>query len=187
MRTANEMYDNCVINGYGMGQNRKWALKHFSIIEKALSKDEEVLMCFIGLHNYISPTKHDQNYAYAVTSKRIMMAQQRVVGQNFQSVMLSNLNDVSMRTGVVFGAITIDTIKEKFNVGVAPVIANKINESIHDILYSLHQSSNSRDQIAVTNQPISIADEIMKYKNLLDAGLISQNEYDKLKTSLINK
>lgn len=185
MRTAIEMYENCVVNGYGMGQNKKWALKHFAIIEKALSNDEKVLMCFIGLHNYISPTKHDQNYAYAVTSKRIMMAQQRVVGQNFQSIMLSNLNDVSMRTGIVFGTITIDTIKEKFNVGVAPVIANKINESIHDILYSLHQSSNSREQIAATTQTISIADEVLKCKNLLDIGAISEDEFNELKRSLI--
>lgn len=40
MRTAQEMYQYCIKNGFGEGMNRTWGLKHFSLIERALSKDE---------------------------------------------------------------------------------------------------------------------------------------------------
>lgn len=50
-------------------------VKHFKLIEESLLPHEEVKMPFIGLHNYIASTKHDGNFAYAVTNKRIIMAQ----------------------------------------------------------------------------------------------------------------
>lgn len=41
--------------------NKKWGVKHFILIEQALQSDENVLMCFIGLPNYVSTTKHDKD------------------------------------------------------------------------------------------------------------------------------
>lgn len=118
MKLAEEMYQYCLEHNYGEGMNKKWGLKHFSLIEQALGADEDVIMCFIGLHNYMSATKHDNNFAYAVTNKRILMAQQKMIGQVFQTVDIDNLNDITMNTGMLMGIITIDTIKEKFNVAV---------------------------------------------------------------------
>ena len=80
------------------GQNRKWGEKHFGLIASELQPDEDVLMAFIGLHNYQSMTKHDSNYAYAVTNKRILMGQKKLVGQALQSVMLDQVNDVPSST-----------------------------------------------------------------------------------------
>ena len=48
------MYTFPVDNGYGKGWNEKWGVKHFSIMEENLLPGEEVLMAFIGLHNYKS-------------------------------------------------------------------------------------------------------------------------------------
>lgn len=73
MRTANEMYQFCLDNGYGQGFNTRNSIKHFGIIEKNLGNDENVLFAFIGLHNYVSISKHDNNFAYAVTNKRRAM------------------------------------------------------------------------------------------------------------------
>lgn len=36
------------------------------------------------------------------------------------------------------------------------------------------------------SQPISAADEIMKFKQLLDNGIINQDEFDKKKNELLN-
>lgn len=47
-------------------------------------------------------------------------------------------------------------------------------------------SKNSNDSLK-KNSPFSIADELIKLKNLLDDGAISQKEYDKLKKRLIAK
>lgn len=182
MKTAQEMYQYCIDNGFGEGQNKKWGIKHFSLIEEALGNDEYAIMCFIGLHNYISMSQHDQNYAYAITNKRIIMAQQKLIGQNFQTVAIDNLNDITMTTGMVFGKIIIDTIKETFNVGVNKLVAKNINNVIHDVLLSLKDSKTS---VSANASVESSADEILKYKNLLDMGAITEDEFNEKKRQLL--
>ena len=181
MKLAEEMYQYCLERNYGEGVNKKWGVKHFTLIEQALGADEDVNMCFIGLHNYISGTKHDGNFAYAITNKRMLMAQQKMIGQVFQTVDIDNLNDVTMKTGMLMGVITIDTIKEKFNVAVNKITAQNINSAIHDALLSLKQQKKA----PTTSHAVSSADEILKYKNLLDMGAITQDEFDKKKKELL--
>ena len=178
---ALQMYQYCIDNNYGEGMNKKWGVKHFALVEQALQSDEEVLMCFIGLHNYISTTKHDSNFAYALTNKRFIMAQQRVIGQVIQSVYLNNLNDVTLNAGLVFGVLTFDTIKEKFNVCVNKAAAQSICDKIHEILHSLEKSKAT----PIGEQATSSADEILKYKNLLDMGAITQEEFEQKNKQLL--
>ncbi len=179
MKTAREMYQYCVDNGYGEGMSEKWGIKHFSLIEQALNNDENVAMCFIGLHNYISMTKHDNNFAYAITDKRIIMAQQKFFGQVLQSVALDGVNDITLNMGMMLGVITIDTIREKFNVAVNKSAAKNINDKIHETLLSLKEPKKE------TVQKSSEADEILKFKNLFDNGIITQEEFEQKKKQLL--
>ena len=183
LNAAKQMYQYCLDNNFGNGMNEKWGVKHFMLIEQALQSDEQVLMCFIGLHNYISMTKHDNNFAYAITNKRVIMAQQRVIGQVVQSVLLKNLNDITANSGLALGVITIDTIKEKFNVCVDSRSANKICEKVHEVLLSMEDSRTTQPQVQI--QQNSSADEILKYKNLLDMGVITQEEFEQKKKQLL--
>jgi hypothetical protein len=185
MKTAQEMYQYCLDNGYGEGMTKKWGIKHFTLIEQALGTDEDAIMCFIGLHNYVSVTKHDNNFAYAITNKRILIAQQKMIGQVFQTIDIDNLNDVTMNTGMLMGVITIDTIKERFNVAVNKQHAQSINSAIHDVLFNLKQQK----KVFTSNQSStgSVADEILKFKNLLDIGAITQDEFEQKKKQLLGQ
>lgn len=72
--TAKEMFNFCKkTNSEKAIQNHEL----FTVIENQLSSGEDVLLCFVGLHNFVSMTKHDNNFAYAITNKRIIMAQKR--------------------------------------------------------------------------------------------------------------
>lgn len=185
MRTASEMYQYCLTNHYGQGQNQKWGEKHFALIEQALAADEDVLMCFIGLHNYVSPTKHDSNYAYAVTNKRIIMAQKKMIGEALQSVALDHVNDITFTSGFLMGVVTIDTMKEKFNVAVDKSQAKNISERLHDLLIDLKRPAPkvqpSSAQKAVDDQ-INLLYEL---KELLDAGVLTQEEFDAKKKQVL--
>ena len=180
MRTAKEMYDAAKETGSGQGLNESWGVKHFGIIEKNLHADEEGLYTFIGLHNYISMSKHDQNFAYAVTNKRILMGQKKIVGEAFQSVSLENINDITLQTGMVYGTVTVDTIKEAFNVGVVKSQAQVISDNLHELVFRAKQ-------IASTPAPAAIsgADELKKFKELLDAGILTQEEFDAKKKQIL--
>ena len=177
MKTAEQMYNYCMDNDYGVAIHKKWGIKHFKILEKALMKDEEVFICFMGYDR-----KNSQRFAYTVTSKRIIMGKKKMIGQIFQSIDIDKLNDVSLKTTMMSGIITIDTVKEKLDISFEKSVAINVNNSIHEILFSLKEQKKPSSNSPIINS----ADEIIKYKNLLDMGAITQEEYDKKKKELLN-
>ena len=180
MTTAKGLYEFCVDNGFGQGMTQAWGIKHFQLIVDNLKNDEQVLMAFIGLHNYISPAQHDSNFAYVLTDKRFIMAQKKMVGEVFQTVSLDNINDIKFESGFAFGILTIDTIKEKFNIALDKHSAKNISNRLHEELEKLKRISTNTN-----NSQLSVADEIKKYKELLDMGAITQEEFDKKKSQLL--
>lgn len=185
LKKASDMYQYCLDNGLGSGWNRNWGEKHFGLIENSLMAGEEVLMTFIGLHNYISMTKHDSNFAYAVTNKRIIMAQKKIIGENFQTVSFENVNDITFTSGLAFGILTIDTFKEKFNIALDKISAKKISEQVHSVFDDIRNKSKIESSNTNSYNVVSSADEIKKFKELLDAGAITQEEFDAKKKQLL--
>ena len=165
MKTAKEMYNYCKGKKFGQGQSEAWALKHFSIIEKSLADDEEALTCFIGLHNYMSLIKHDSNYVYAITKKRIVMAQKKLIGEALKTVFHDNVHDIKFQPGSIFGLIVLDTIKETIHIALGKKQAAHIYNEIHDVLNGLKH----KEKLSVLATAVSAA-EPKKYKELLETG-----------------
>lgn len=91
-----------------------WRLKkHCEVVEKHLNPGEEVLFAFGGQKN----TKIYEPFFSCVvvlTNKRILIGQKRVVWGYFLSSITPDLyNDLLVYQGLVWGKITIDTVKEK--------------------------------------------------------------------------
>lgn len=178
MRTAEEMYYFSKNNGFGAGFNEKQGLKHFKVIENNLQPDEDVKFAFIGLHNYKSMTKHDGNFAYAVSNKRILMGQQKLIGVAFQSVSMDNINDITLQTGVLMGNVVIDTVKERFNVNVGKDIAEKINYHLHRVLDEVRNPQPVKSKPAPKSAGShQAAADLRYYKDLFEEGLITEAEY----------
>lgn len=183
MQTAEGMYHYCVENHYGSGWNEDWGIRHFRLIEDNLMNGEEVLMSFIGLHNYKSATKHDNNFAYAITNRRIIMAQKDViVGERLKTVSLEYINDITFQSGIALGVMTIDTIKEVFNVGLDKQSAQRINAKVLETIEAAKAKKNQTVQLSAA---VSTADEIKKFKELLDTGAITQEEFEVKKKLLL--
>lgn len=182
LSTAEGMYQYCVDNNFGSGFNEKWGVKHFGILENNLMKEERVLMTFIGLHNYESTMKHDSNYAYAITNKRILFGQKTLTGDKFKAVAHERINDLTFETGLVFGVLTIDTPQEKFKVALDKGSAVSINITIHQILDELKYSS-SKAQLQTT----STTEELKNFKELLDLGIITEDEFNTKKKQLLGR
>lgn len=184
LKTAADMADFCQEQGYSVGTIKKWITRHFKLIEEQLNDDEYVMFCFVGLHNFVSTTKHDNNYAYALTNKRLILAQQKVIGNNVQSIVLDNLNNVSKNAGMMYGTLTINTLGASVVVGVDKGAADNINDALNKIIYDLKNTA--KTSVVLNNSSaVTPVDEIRKYKELLDDGIISQEEFDKKKTELL--
>lgn len=186
LSTAEGMYEYCLENKFGSGWNEKWGVKHFKILEDNLMEGECVKMAFIGLHNYEAANKHDSNYAYAITNKRIIMGQkQTITGEKFQTVFLTRINDITFESGVLLGVVTVDTAREVFNIGLDKGSAKLINSKIHEVLEEVREMTTVSNVKGENKATGSIADEIRKYKELLDMGALTEEEFNKKKLELL--
>ena len=99
-----------------------WRLNsHSKVIKKHLSADEAVLYVFAGQK---SPFIWDMfsTYLVVLTNKRILVAEKRLLfGYYFISVTPEMFNDLSVQSGILWGKVFIDTIKEQ-------VIINNIDK-----------------------------------------------------------
>lgn len=90
--------------------------KHCEIIDKHLNPNETIKFIMAGQldNNHLS---FFNTGVIAVTTERIMIAQNRLtVGYVFTSVTPDMYNDLEVEAGLIWGLLTIDTIKEKIYV-----------------------------------------------------------------------
>ena len=176
IRTAEEMYDYCKRFDMGTGSFKSWSLKHFGVIEKELRSGEDILTAFIGLINGF-------NCAFVITTERLIFSKKAVVGSTLKSVTLKNINDTTIRKDLLHGYIQIDTTKEQINIVVPKKCADNIYYCIHASLDWVGQfgASKSKENTTV----YSAADEIAKFKSLLDNGAITHDEFEAKKRQLL--
>ena len=90
-----------------------WRLKkHSELVEKHLQKDEEVLYAFAAQKNN-NPFDIITTYVVVITNDRIIMGQKRLFfGYFLTNITSEMLNDLTIRMGLIWGKVCIDTIKE---------------------------------------------------------------------------
>lgn len=90
-----------------------WRVKqHCKILDKHLNPGEEILYLFAGQKND-SFINIFSTYVLAFTNKRIIVTTKRVLfGYFFKSITPDMYNDLTVHRGIIWGSITIDTVKE---------------------------------------------------------------------------
>ena len=86
--------------------------KHCGVILKHLNPGEEVIYAFAAQKND-NPLDFFSTCVIALTNKRILIGQKRVLfGYSLSAITPDMYNDMSVYRGIIWGKITIDTIKE---------------------------------------------------------------------------
>ena len=90
-----------------------WRLKrHALVIEKHLNPGEEVTYVFAAQKG-LSSIDIFSTFAVVLTNKRILLAQKRVLfGYTFLAITPDMFNDLTVDSGIIWGRVFIDTIKE---------------------------------------------------------------------------
>ena len=103
-----------------------WRIKqHSKVIEKHLNPGETVIFAFAAQGDK-SSLEIFNTYAVVLTNKRILLAQKRVVfGYTFLAITPDMFNDLTVYSGLIWGKIYIDTVKET-------VILSNISKSALD-------------------------------------------------------
>ena len=109
-------------------QTIAWRLKkHSKVIDDYINNDEEIIYAFCGQKNN---TFYDvfSSCVIVLTSKRILIGQKRILWGSFYTQITPDLyNDLEIYKGLIFGQITIDTVKEEV------VISNLSKHALDEI------------------------------------------------------
>ncbi|UTC13203.1 hypothetical protein A4W75_05460 [Latilactobacillus curvatus] len=150
--------------------------KEVKALPEIISDNENILYATSGLV--------DGNTVLAVlTDIRILFIDKGLVyGIKSSEIPLNMINGVSYSKGMVLGSISvvngaITTKIDNVSKATAPIFVDKIK----DATAALKQNS---QQTIVTNTS-STADEILKFKNLLDQGIITDEEFTAKKKELL--
>ena len=105
-----------------------WRLKqHAKIIDTHLNPDEEVSFAFAAQKND-NPLDINTTYAVVLTNKRILLGQKRLLfGYFFKAITPDMFNDLTVKMGIIWGKVIIDTVKEKV------ILSNIQREALDDI------------------------------------------------------
>ena len=86
--------------------------KHAQVLDSYLNPDEQVLYAFCAQKN--DTFKEIFNtFAVAITNKRIMLGHKRMLWGSFYYTITPDMyNDMEIYRGLIWGKVTIDTVKE---------------------------------------------------------------------------
>ena len=94
-----------------------WRLRrHAKVIEEHINPGEHVLYAFAGQKSFYGDVWH--TFAVAITDQRIVVAEKRLIfGYFYTSITPDLFNDLSIDSGIFWGKVTIDTLKEQVVLG----------------------------------------------------------------------
>ena len=124
-------------------------------------------------------------FYFATTKSEINIEKDKIYGISvFRKRVDLPINAISAIGTSLLKGIAISTSS-----GVIKFYAIKNNEEIRNIILDLIKDASNADQTVVPHQiiqqSVSEADEIKKYKELLDSGVISQEEFEAKKKQLL--
>ena len=86
---------------------------HAKIVSKFIGSDEEIKYVFVAQKNYQSYEIINTNII-VLTDKRLVVATKRLVFGYFLKVITPDMfNDLTIKNGIIWGKVIIDTVKEK--------------------------------------------------------------------------
>lgn len=183
MRTASEMLE--ASRKYQPATLRSYEYA-FAEIEKILFPEEDVLYAFTGS----SATRKNNSMLWfvgvALTKQRLLIGGQikgwLKVSYTAQSFDIKNINAISQTWSMVGGDLVIDTLGDDIRIGISS--REVVNSIISDFDAALHSIKTEKDGVII--QQASAADELKKYKELLDTGVITQEEFSAKKKQLLD-
>ena len=104
---------------------------HAKVAEKFLGSDEEIKYVFVAQKNFRSFEIVNTNII-VLTDKRLIVATKRLLfGYFFKMITPDMFNDLTLKNGLIWGKVIIDTVKEKIVLSnIAPRALSEIDDNI---------------------------------------------------------
>ena len=121
--------------------------EHCKVLEKHLNPGEKVIYIFAGQKNAHS-IAIPNTFVIALTSERLVFARKRLFfGYFFYAITPDMFNDLKVNSGILWGKIMIDTVKE------FTVISNLSKDSLSEIETKItHYMMNEKKKYSLNNK-----------------------------------
>lgn len=191
MKTAEEMRYYC--EKYNtMNVSRRRLYGHLRLIEACMEDNEYALFCFAGYYEetnvdslvsfYVPKTEKYNEWVCAFTDKRIIMGQTWRPSR-LKLIPYEKLYDINICLFENEMLIIISTDNEEITVMMQSSQARHIKKELGQILQRV---KTQKEEMKKQMQSFSSADEIRKFKALCDDGIITEEEFQKKKTELLD-
>lgn len=132
--------------------------------------------------------KNSLNGVIVITNSRVIFCSSIIGNVNVKQMLIKDITsiDESINGLTKMGQLRIKGITETFSINIyKPKISNELKEFIYKAQEMQKQANNVIHNDKFNN--ISSADEILKFKQLLDEGIITQEEFDRKREDLLRK
>lgn len=158
----------------------------FDKIADEIKEDEEALIAFPAGAGSVGKTPL-QLIAVAITTKRLLVSGKpnSLVGSlmdaGVRSIKLDKVNSI----GTNGMTVRIDTIGDEdcMFANYSPEVRKSLSDKIQEIIDKYHSSNTQVSQTIIQHK--SPAEQIKEFKELLDSGIITQEEFDTKKKQLL--
>jgi len=119
--------------------------QHAKVASKYVGSDEEVKYVFVAQKNYHSHEIANTNIV-VLTDKRIIVATKRLIfGHFFRMITPEMFNDLTIKQGIFWGKVIIDTVKEQVVLSnIDPNALSEIDDNI--TMYMLEQKKKQKKE-----------------------------------------
>ncbi len=151
--------------------------KEISHLEEMLIPEEKVLAATSGVMN-------GNTWLIACTSKRIIFIDKGMIyGVKHSEVMIEKVNAVFFKNGMVLGEIHIEDGASTRVIKNVPKYSTK---PFVDAVHKAMELLNDKNKISIQEKSESPAEQLLKFKQLLDMGAITQEEFERQKSKLLS-
>lgn len=157
--------------------------KEFRFLAKNLNPGEQLKGSVRGLRS-------GGTILMAVTNQRVIFLDAGLMwGVKVSTVPLSKVNGVSEERHLVMSnVIIVNGAEEIVLANIMKDQASKIVRVLQQVLAQYHQQLDQLDrEKSSQNHPLSVADELLKYKKLLDEKVITPEEFVQQKAKLLGE
>lgn len=151
-----------------------------------LSDDETVLFVFDTVHGiYDGPQIALGAPSVVFTDRRMIACEAVFLGLQWKIVDMDTVKDSRIDAGFLSTTVRFDTLTDKTGLSVTKDNASQVLMVIQEVVKRCKARANAQAAAPVAAATVSAADEILKFKSLLDAGILTQEEFDAKKKQLL--
>lgn len=198
MRTAEEMIQYCIDHGTILENKPQKKFLDFQMAEDCLKGEEYAIMCFVGAYSetnfkgldstwYIGVREKDNSWACVLTNKRIIMTQKSIPPVRLKSIPYERIYDISVEVSEPYANVIISAVNGDLDIHMSAWQGCQVDLLLKDVREQASEVKFQEKREQLKNVwSYSVADEIRKFKELCDDGIITKEEFQKKKGELLN-